>query len=131
AEPAPGEGPGGSRAAHIQCQGSVKARFIEHALVHAGQQVMAEREIRHSRVLAGHSVMVGPPGSQQGVITGGETCALHAVRAGTLGSMAAVPTIVRVGLDPHAQARRAVLRTNASAWKKKSRSWKNCWCFCG
>lgn len=110
AEPAPGEGPGGSRAAHIQCQGSVKARFIEHALVHAGQQVMAEREIRHSRVLAGHSVMVGPPGSQQGVITGGETCALHAVRAGTLGSMAAVPTIVRVGLDPHAQARRAVLK---------------------
>ena len=110
AEPAPGDSAAGPRAAVVHCQGSVKARFIEHAAISAGQQVMAEREIRHSRVLAGHSVAVGPPGSHQGVVTGGEICALHGVRAGTLGSMAAVPTVVRVGLDPHAEARRAALR---------------------
>jgi len=109
AEPAPGDSAAGPRAAQVHCQGSVKARFIEHAAISAGQHVMAEREIRHSRVLAGHSVTVGPPGSHQGVVTGGEVCALHAVRAGTLGSMAAVPTVVRVGLDPHAEARRATL----------------------
>lgn len=109
-EAAPGDSAAGPRTAQVQCEGSVKARFIEHAAISAGQQVAAEREIRHSRVLAGHSVMVGPPGSQQGVVTGGEVCALHGVRAGTLGSMAAVPTVVRVGLDPHAEARRADLK---------------------
>ncbi|MBV7484367.1 DUF342 domain-containing protein [Bordetella sp. BOR01] len=111
AGPAPGDSAIGPRAAHVHCAGSVKARFIEHAMVSAGQQVAAEREIRHSRVLAGHSVMVGPPGSQQGAITGGEVCALHTVRAGTLGSMAAVPTVVRVGLDPHAETQRTALKT--------------------
>ncbi|MCD0505332.1 FapA family protein [Bordetella petrii] len=109
-EPGAGEPADGVRSARVQCAGSVKARFIEHADIQAGQQVSVEREIRHSRILAGHSVMVGPPGSQQGVALGGEICALHSVRAGTLGSMAGVPTLVRVGLDPHADAQRAALR---------------------
>ncbi|HYG45376.1 MAG TPA: FapA family protein [Bordetella sp.] len=110
AESAPGKHAAGLRTAHVQCEGSVKARFIAHAVVSAGQQVAVEREIRQSRILAGHSVLVGPPGSQHGVVTGGEICALLSVRAGTLGSMAAVPTLVRVGLDPHAAARRATLK---------------------
>ena len=122
AEAAPGDHTAGPRTAQVQCEGSVKARFIEHAAISAGQQVVAEREIRHSQVLAGHSVMVGPPGSQQGVVTGGEVCALHSVRAGTLGSMAAVPTVVRVGLDPHAEARRADLQaTRARLGEEKAK----------
>ncbi|WP_028354940.1 FapA family protein [Bordetella petrii] len=110
AEAAPGERGQAARTAQVQCAGSVKARFIENAEVSAGQHVAAEREIRNSRIIAGHSVTVGPPGSHQGAVTGGEVCALHSVRAGTLGSMAGVATSVRVGLDPHADARRAALQ---------------------
>ena len=52
---------------------------------------------------------VGPPNTQQSAITGGETRALLAVRAGTIGSPAGIPTLVQAGLDPHADIKRSAL----------------------
>ncbi|MFQ1062848.1 DUF342 domain-containing protein [Bordetella trematum] len=101
---------GAARSAHITAGGSVKARFIENAVVNADKSVAAEREIRQSRIYAGEGVTVGPPNSPLGVITGGETHAARAVRAGSIGSLAAVPTLVAVGLHPHAAARREALQ---------------------
>lgn len=102
--------PGASiRTAQITAGGSVKARFIENAHVNADKNIAAEREIRASRVYAGESVTVGAPGSQMGVIVGGEAHATKSVSAGSLGSMASVPTQICVGLHPHAEARRAAL----------------------
>lgn len=43
------------------------------------------------------------------MITGGEIHATKSVNAGTIGSLAAVPTLVCVGLHPHAEAKRAAL----------------------
>ncbi|AUL17256.1 DUF342 domain-containing protein [Bordetella bronchiseptica] len=102
---------GGSRIARIVSGGSVKARFIDNAEVRAEKNVAAEREIRQSTVTAGETITVGPPGSQQGVITGGVAHAYKSVHAGTLGSMAGMPTVVRAGLNPHANAKRAALET--------------------
>ncbi|WP_144632622.1 DUF342 domain-containing protein [Bordetella genomosp. 13] len=100
---------GNSRQAHISCGGTVKARFLSNAEVSAGKNVAVEREVRQCTISAGESVLVGPPGSQQGTVTGGQVQALKSVQSGTLGSMAASPTEVRVGLDPHATAKRAAL----------------------
>jgi len=100
---------GQTRTAQISCGGTVKARFITNADVVAGKNVAVEREIRQADIKAGESVLVGPPGSQQGVITGGTVQALKSVQAGAIGSMSAVPTEVRVGLDPHAETKREAL----------------------
>ncbi|OZI68932.1 DUF342 domain-containing protein [Bordetella genomosp. 1] len=106
--PTPGAAPS-IRTAQITAGGSVKARFIENALVNADKNIAAEREVRASRVYAGESVTVGPPASQMGVIVGGEAHATKSVSAGTMGSLAGVPTQICVGLHPHAEARRAAL----------------------
>ncbi|WP_459616841.1 DUF342 domain-containing protein [Bordetella sp. 2513F-2] len=101
---------GHARTARISCGGSVKARFISNAEVRAARDVAVEREIRQSEIIAGDSVRVGPPGSQSGAITGGSVHALKSVQAGTLGSLSAMPTVVRVGLDPYADEKHAALR---------------------
>ncbi len=59
-----------------------EAKFIENAIISAGKDVEVEREIRQSSIAAGGSVLVGPPNTQQSAITGGQTRALNAVRAG-------------------------------------------------
>lgn len=106
----PGSQPALVRTAQITAGGSVKARFIENAVINADKNVAAEREIRQSRVYAGESVSVGPPNSQLGVITGGEVHAAKSISAGSIGSMAAVPTLVSAGLHPHAEAKRVALQ---------------------
>ncbi|HEY0294926.1 MAG TPA: FapA family protein [Bordetella sp.] len=99
-----------SRAARLSCGGTVKARFISNAEINAGQIVAVEREVRQSIIDAGASVVVGPPGTQNGVITGGRIRAMKSVQAGSLGSMSSALTEVHVGMDPHAHVKRAALQ---------------------
>jgi uncharacterized protein (DUF342 family) len=99
----------GARTAHIVCGGALRAKFIENAVISAGSDIDVEREIRQSNIAAGGSVNVGPPNTQQSAITGGETRALLAVRAGTIGSPSGIPTLVQAGLDPHADIKRTAL----------------------
>ncbi|KRC84889.1 hypothetical protein D3C87_726630 [compost metagenome] len=98
-----------ARTAHIVCGGALRAKFIENAVISAGLDIDVEREIRQSSIAAGGSVNVGPPNTQQSAITGGETRALLAIRAGTIGSPSGIPTLVQVGLDPHADIKRTAL----------------------
>ncbi|MFF7059567.1 DUF342 domain-containing protein [Achromobacter spanius] len=98
-----------ARTAHIVCGGMLRAKFIENAIISAGQDVDVEREIRQSSIAAGGSVNVGPPNTQQSAITGGQIRALNAVRAGTIGSPSGIPTLVQAGLDPHADIKRSAL----------------------
>jgi uncharacterized protein (DUF342 family) len=99
-----------SRAAHLVCGGTVKARFIHNADIDAAKTVAAEREIRHSFIDAGESVVVGPPGGQNGVIVGGCVRAMTSVQSGIIGSPGSVRTEVQVGLDPHVHGQRAALQ---------------------
>ena len=99
---------GPARTAHIVCGGELKARFIENAIISAGQNVEVEREIRHAASPPA-AVNVGAANAQQTAIMGGQIRALQAVRAGTIGSPAGVPTLVQAGLDPHADIKRTAL----------------------
>lgn len=99
-----------SRAARLVSGGMVKARFILHAEVDAASTVAAEREIRQSLVDSGESVVVGPPGGQNGIIVGGRIRAMTSVQSGVIGSAAGVQTDIQVGLDPHVHAQRNALQ---------------------
>jgi uncharacterized protein (DUF342 family) len=98
-----------ARTARVVCGGALRAKFIENAVISAGKDVDVEREIRQSSIAAGGSVNVGPPNTQQSAITGGQTRAMQAVRAGTIGSPSGIPTLVQAGLDPHADIKRSAL----------------------
>ncbi|HEY9274484.1 FapA family protein, partial [Achromobacter sp.] len=98
-----------ARTARIVCGGALRAKFIENAVISAGQNVDVEREVRQCSIASGGSINVGPPNTQQSAITGGQTRAMQAVRAGTIGSPSGIPTLVQAGLDPHADIKRAAL----------------------
>lgn len=93
----------------IRCQGKLQARFIENAVVQAGTDVVVASGIRHSDVAAGASVLVGPPRSGQGSISGGRTRALASVSTAMLGAPAGTATTVQVGLNPFADQQKAEL----------------------
>ena len=99
----------------IRCRGRLQARFIENAVVQAGTDVVVASGIRHSDVAAGASVLVGPPRSGQGSISGGRTRALLAVRAGVLGAVAGPDTLVQVGVNPYAESQRLALEARRRA----------------
>ena len=98
-----------ARTARVVCGGALRAKFIENAVISAGKDVDVEREVRQSSIAAGGSINVGPPNTQQSAITGGQTRAMQAVRAGTIGSPSGIPTLVQAGLDPHADIKRTAL----------------------
>lgn len=95
--------------ARISCRGSVQARFIQHATVNAGVDIRVEREVLHSDVAAGGSILVGAAGASQGNITGGRARAWNMVRAATLGSSGEIATWVQVGINPHADSQKIEL----------------------
>lgn len=107
ADSAPGGG--ALETARIRCNGSVQAKFIEHAVIEAAGSIQADGGIRQSELTAGDCVVVGKPGSNQGSLIGGRTRALRLVRAPVLGAPSGVPTLVQVGFNPFINAERAAL----------------------
>ena len=91
--------------ARISCNGSVQARFVEHAHIEAGQDIQIDTAARQSELLAGNEIMVGKSASN-GQIIGGQTRALYRIKAAALGSNANAPTLVQVGFDPRVNAER-------------------------
>jgi len=99
----------GIRIAHIVAGGSVKARFMVSAFVSAEKSVSVEREIRQCELMAGEAVVTGRPGSREGSIIGGKVRAMKSVRAARLGAPSGAPTLIQVGVNPHAPAKLAEL----------------------
>ncbi|GAB3266331.1 DUF342 domain-containing protein [Chitinimonas naiadis] len=93
--------------ARIRCNGTVQAKFIEHAAVEAGKAIQAEGGIRQSELTAGESIVIGKPGSNQGSLIGGHARAHLLVRAPVIGSPSGVPTLVQVGFNPYLNAERS------------------------
>ncbi|WP_374351405.1 DUF342 domain-containing protein [Chitinimonas sp.] len=96
---------GALETAHIECNGSVQAKFAEYAHVQAGKAITLETAARQSELFASDTITVGK-GAGLGQIVGGQARALMMVRAGTLGSSSGTPTVIQVGFDPRLNVER-------------------------
>ncbi len=81
----------------IECKGSFTARFLSLADVQAGEMVLVEEYIRHSRV-QGQQILVGMPDGK-GIVQGGHLRAADSIMARVFGSPGGVPTTIEVGED--------------------------------
>ena len=98
--------------ARINCNGSLEARFVEHARVMAGKDIIIHTAARQSELYAGQEIVIGKSGSAQGQIIGGQARALLKVKAAVLGASSGTPTVVQVGFDPRVNAERLNIETN-------------------
>ncbi|MGH8809939.1 MAG: DUF342 domain-containing protein, partial [Noviherbaspirillum sp.] len=87
--------------AHIVCDGSVQALFMENARIEAGQSILVSRSTRQCELIARDEIVVGKSGSRTGQIMGGKTQATLLVGTGSLGAPTGIKTYVQVGIDPY------------------------------
>ena len=81
----------------VRCGGDLKALYVLNARVEVEGDLLVERSIRNSTVLAkGEVKVVGDPG----LILGGLTKAARGVTARTIGARWGTPTEIVVGTDP-------------------------------
>ncbi len=78
----------------IRISGQVQAKFILDADIEAGENIVVEREIVHSRTRTRAGLLM-----PRGRLVGGETIALGGVDVGQIGSDALTRTLVTVGKD--------------------------------
>lgn len=81
----------------IKAVENVTAKFIENATIYAGQDVLVNDVILHSRISAGKKVIVE---GKKGLIAGGTVSAGEEIRCKILGSHMAVTTDLEVGVNP-------------------------------
>ncbi|MHB9030462.1 MAG: DUF342 domain-containing protein [Candidatus Latescibacterota bacterium] len=72
-------------------------KFVENQRIEAGRDIILNGISYHSNLRAGRSVLAK---SGKGTIVGGCSEAKHSVEAVRFGSVACVPTIIKVGIDP-------------------------------
>lgn len=89
-------------AAIVRANGSVKALFVENALVSSCNDIIIHEFVMNSELSSGNRIMVGEPGSQKGRIISATCRAAAQIDAITIGSRAGVSTMVEVGADPSA-----------------------------
>ncbi len=79
---------------------SVFSKFIEHAVVDAGEYVVTSDGLIHSDVIANKKVICQ---GKRAVIVGGRIRAAEEINAKSLGSVAGTETILEVGYDPRSK----------------------------
>lgn len=89
----------------LKSGGSIEARFIENAIVYAGENVTAGELVSHCEISALNQILVGKKGAKKGHILGGISKAAMAVEAQVLGSQSNVKTIIEVGNNPELHER--------------------------
>ncbi len=82
----------------LEAEGNIFAKYIENARLKAGESVVVEQAIMHSRVDAEEYVIVD--GQRRGDIIGGITRAGEAIQAQNIGGELASKTEVECGISP-------------------------------
>lgn len=85
--------------ARIESQGTVCARFMENVYVRAGRAILVEDAARECDLAAREQVVIGGSG-RNGMLVGGTTRAGQWLKAGILGAVSGVRTLIEVGFDP-------------------------------
>lgn len=90
----------GKDEAEIKAGNDIMAKFVEHARLSAGNDVIVAEAIMHSQVDAGKRVLcVG----KRAMVVGGRIRAREEVNAKEIGSKVSTETVVEVGIDPKAR----------------------------
>lgn len=95
---------------------SVFAKFIEHAHVEAGENVVASEGLIHSFVDADRKIVCQ---GKRASIVGGRLRAAEEINAKNLGSVAGTETLLEVGYDPKSKERLVELETAISERRKE------------
>lgn len=80
--------------AHIRAGGNVRAKYVSGSTIEARGDVVIENEIRNSRIEATGTVIL-----TSGSIFGSEICAKGMIEAQNIGSHAAAPSTLIIGID--------------------------------
>ena len=114
----------------VRCGKSLYSKFIEHAHVDAGENVVVTDGIVHSYVDANKMILCQGKRAQ---IVGGRLRASEEINSKILGSVAGTETLLEVGYDPRSKERLVTLEEHAAAsrspWRKSSstsRPWRPC-----
>jgi hypothetical protein len=99
----------------VRCGGSLYSKFIQHARVQAGANVIVTDGIIHSQVDADRTVLCQGRRAQ---IVGGRLRASEEINSKILGSVAGTETVLEVGFDPKSKERLAQLETERHAVEK-------------
>jgi hypothetical protein len=99
----------------VRCGGSVYSKFIQHARVQAGENVIVTDGIIHSQVDANRTILCQGRRAQ---IVGGRLRASEEINSKILGSVAGTETVLEVGFDPKSKERLAQLETERHAVEK-------------
>ncbi len=106
-------GKGGGR---VSAGKSVFAKFIEHAHVEAGENVVASEGLIHSLVDADRKIVCQ---GKRASIVGGRLRAAEEINAKNLGSVAGTETVLEVGYDPKSKERLVELETTIGERRKE------------
>lgn len=87
-------------AAIVRAAGNVVTRYVENAIVKAGQSVTVHETIIQSEITAIEEVVVGSQDRRKGQILGGVVRATHRIAAQALGGPGSSATKVLVGVNP-------------------------------
>ncbi len=98
------QGINGKSGGHVSAGKGVWAKFIENAVVDAGEMVIASDGIINSDVAADHTIACH---GKRATIVGGRLRAAELIVAKTFGSISGSETILEVGYDPKSKARLA------------------------
>jgi uncharacterized protein (DUF342 family) len=99
----------------VRCGGSVYSKFIQHARVQAGENVVVTDGIIHSQVDANRTILCQGRRAQ---IVGGRLRASEEINSKILGSVAGTETVLEVGYDPKSKERLAQLETERHTVEK-------------
>lgn len=87
----------GMHRGYIKAAENVVAKFIENATVYAGNEILVNDVILHSKISAGKKIIVE---GRRGVIAGGTVAAGEEIRAKVAGTHMATNTELEVGVNP-------------------------------
>lgn len=92
-------------AATVRAEGSVKALFVENAVISSDADIRIREFVMKSELNAGNSILVGESGSSKGRIINSVCRAGSRIETITIGSRAGIGTVLEVGADPSVQDR--------------------------
>jgi len=87
----------GSQNAHLKAANDIYVDFVDSATVEAGNSIIVNKSIRHSKLYAGHSIFCE---KEEGQLIGGEIQACKVIQAKEAGTVYSTKTRIILGTDP-------------------------------